>query len=261
MALAANGSYNAQYRVMLTNLFQTPAPIVAIRPGWEGPGGNWYPWSVGSGGTNATYANYINAFKNIAIIAKSINPNVLIDFCGAWGYGSDILNYWPGAYDATNNPGGADIISLDVYGGNVDVNNGGNHAPWAAAQSFTGLARPSGSWSLDTMVAFAKQQGVKVGMGEYGPGTAAMSAAFSGGEGSGIGSNDGNWAQDCITWINSLGSLFAYTVWSPWPPADDLLAPDTDPAEQTVWKTMWGQTHFQRSLGNWYHGNNTPSER
>jgi hypothetical protein len=100
-----------------------------------------------------------------------------------------------------------DVISLDVYGGNVDVNNGGNHAPTA-----------------------------------------------------GLGSNDGQWAQDCITWISSLGSLFVYAVWSPWEPADDLLAPGTNPAEQAVWKNMWGTTHFQRSLGNWYQGSSTPSE-
>jgi hypothetical protein len=263
MAHAASGAYDAQYRMMLTNIFRH-APTVAIRPGWEGPGGDWQKWSHGVG-TNATYATYIAAFKRIARIAKSIQPSILIDFCACWGYRPDIASYWPGAYDATTNPGGADVVSLDVYEGNVArANNGGNQPTWAGTQSFTGLSNPpaAGTWNLDTLVDFARAHGVKVGMAEYGPGNSAMSLGFLGGEGSGYTSNDGAWAQGAIDWINSLGGLFLYTVWSAWPPADDMEASRMSPAEHTVWKKMWGSTHFDRNLGGWYKGvAKTPSER
>ena len=191
MAEAANGGYNRRYAAMLTNLRNnTAGPIVAIRPGWEGPGGDWYPWSNGHyrGFRNESYANYIGAFRNIARIARALIPHVLIDFCACWGFLPDVADYWPGAYEARRNPGGADIVSLDVYGGNVDRgSNGGNHATWAAVQSYAGLSNPpaAGTWNLDTLVSFARAHGVRVGMAEYGPGTAAMAAAGSGGEGSG----------------------------------------------------------------------------
>jgi len=267
MAEAANGGYNGRYARMLTNLRNnTAAPIVAIRPGWEGPGGDWSPWSVGRyrGFSNESYANYIGAFRNIARIAKTVMPHVLIDFCGAWGYLPDVDRYWPGAYHATNNPGGADIVSLDVYGGNVDLaNNGGHHAAWAGAQSYTGLSKPpvAGTWNLDTLVSFARANGVRVGMSEYGPGTAAMSTGGTGGEGSKLGANDGAWSQANIDWLNSLGSLLVYSVWSPWEPADDIEAAGTNPNDQAAWKTAWGNTYFDRSLGGWYtNPRKTPSE-
>ncbi|MGD0109090.1 MAG: hypothetical protein ABSC06_34410, partial [Rhodopila sp.] len=267
MAQAANGGYNGRYAAMLTNMRNnTAAPIVAIRPGWEGPGGNWYPWSAGSyhGFSNESYATYIGAFRNIAKIAKALMPHVLIEFCGSWGFLPDVASYWPGAYHATSNPGGADIVSLDIYGGNIDrFLNGGKHAAWAATQSFTGLANPppAGTWNLDTLVSFARANGVRVGMSEYGPGTAAMSAAGTGGEGSRLGANDGVWAQANIDWLNSLGSLLVYSIWSPWEPADDIEAAGTNPNDQAVWKTNWRNTYFDRSLGGWYNNpRKTPSE-
>jgi hypothetical protein len=263
MAQAARGAYDSDYRVMLTNVLRH-APTVAIRPGWEGPGGDWYQWSNGVG-KNATYANFIATFRRIARIAKSIQPSILIDFCACWGYHPDITSYWPGTYDAATNPGGADVVSLDVYEGNVArANNGGIQPTWAGIQSYTGLSNPpvAGTWNLDTLVAFARAHGVKVGMAEYGPGTAAMSHGFLGGEGSGYSSDDAAWAQGSIDWINSLGSLFLYTVWSAWPPADDMESSRVGPAEHTVWKNMWGSTYFDRNLGGWYNGTaRTPSER
>ena len=272
MALAANGTYNTQYTTMLTSILNN-APVVAIRPGWEGPGGFWYPWSVGftnaPTGTqylNQSYANFIGAFKRIATIARSIQPGVLLDWCGAWGSGTDILSYWPGAYNATTNPGGADVVSLDFYEAAIAKwNNNGMQPTWAMTQSFTGLTNPpsTGGWSLDDLTAFATAQGVKVGMPEYGPGSAAMYNNASGGEGSGVSSDDSAWITGNIAWINSLGSQFLYSVWSPWQPADDMLsggAASVSPKEQAAIVKAWGTTHFDRTVSGWYSGPATPSE-
>ena len=128
-------------------------PLLSVRIGWE-LNGNWYKWSNGVG-TNATYGNFVSAFKRAAGLVRKHNPHVLVQWNLAWGQ-PDPTPYWPGAYDATSNPGGVDVVSMDFYQANISqYNNGGKQSSWALAQSGVTI-------DLDWMVAFAQQHGVKI---------------------------------------------------------------------------------------------------
>ncbi|HEX4478590.1 MAG TPA: hypothetical protein VH142_26090, partial [Polyangiaceae bacterium] len=116
LAKAAAGDYDATYTQMAQALAAWKNPLLSARIGWEF-NGNWYAWSNGVG-TNATYANYVSAFKHAAAIIKQYNPKVMIQWCIAREQ-PEPTPYWPGAYDAQNNPGGVDVISIDFYQANI----------------------------------------------------------------------------------------------------------------------------------------------
>jgi hypothetical protein len=136
-------------------------------------------------------------------------------------------------YDATTNAGGVDVISMDFYQANISqYNNGGQQSTWAMAQS-------SGTINLDWMTTYAAQKGVKIALSEYGAGSPS-----SGGEGSGAGLDDGTWTAASIAWINAQpAGFFLWTMWSDDAPADDIVTPGANPAEQTAWKSAWTGTH------------------
>ena len=94
MAEAASGAYDNTYTQMAEALAAWKNPLLSVRIGWEF-NGNWYKWSNGVG-TNATYANYVAAFKRAAAIVRAKNPDVLVQWCIAWGQ-PDPTPYWPGA--------------------------------------------------------------------------------------------------------------------------------------------------------------------
>jgi hypothetical protein len=233
---AAAGDYDATYEAMAMALAAWPNTLISARVGWEF-NGNWYAWSDGVG-TNATYANYVSAFQHAATAIRKYNPNALIQWCVAWGQ-PDPTPYWPGAYDASTNAGGVDVISMDFYQANISqYNNGGNQSTWAMAQS-------SGTIDLDWMVSYAQSKGVKIALSEYGAG-----APSSQGEGSGAGLDDGAWTTASIAWINAqTPGFFLWTLWSDDAPADDIVTPGANPAEQAAWKAAWLGTHFG---GTWH---------
>lgn len=242
MAQAAAGAYDSTYEAMSQALAAWANPLLSARIGWEF-NGNWYKWSNGVG-TNATYANYVAAFKRAAALIRKHNPNVLIQWCIAWGQ-PDPTPYWPGAYDANSNPGGVDVVSMDFYQANISqYNNGGMTSAWALAQSGVTI-------DLDWMVDFAKKNGVKIALSEYGAG-----AQNSGGEGSGAGLDDGTWTAASIAWMNSLPpGLFLWTAWSDDAPADDIVTAGANPKEQAAWASAWKGTHF---AGSWWKGTAPP---
>jgi hypothetical protein len=242
MAQAAAGAYDATYESMSQALAAWPNPLLSARIGWEF-NGNWYKWSNGVG-TNATYANYVAAFKRAAALVRKHNPHALIQWCIAWGQ-PDPTPYWPGAYDANSNPGGVDVVSMDFYQANISqYNNGGKTSTWAMAQSGVTI-------DLDWMVAFAQKNKVKIALSEYGAG-----APSSGGEGSGHGLDDGTWTAASIAWMNSLpAGLFLWTAWSDDAPADDIVTAGANPNEQAAWKSAWKGTHF---AGMWWTGTLPP---
>jgi hypothetical protein len=242
MAQAAAGAYDATYESMSQALAAWPNPLLSARIGWEF-NGNWYKWSNGVG-TNATYANYVAAFKRAAAMIRKHNPKALIQWCIAWGQ-PDPTPYWPGAYDASTNPGGVDVVSMDFYQANISqYNNGGKTSTWALAQSGVTI-------DLDWMVTFAQKSGVKIALSEYGAG-----ASNSGGEGSGHGLDDGTWTAASIAWMNSLpAGLFLWTNWSDDAPADDIVTAGANPNEQAAWKSAWKGTHF---AGTWWTGTAPP---
>jgi hypothetical protein len=236
LAKAAAGNYDATYEAMAQALAAWPNTLLSARIGWEF-NGNWYAWSNGVG-TNATYANYVSAFQHAAKAIRKYNPHALIQWCVAWGQ-PDPTPYWPGAYDATSNTGGVDVISMDFYQANISqYNNGGHQSTWAMAQS-------TGTINLDWMTAYATQKGVKIALSEYGAGSPS-----SNGEGSGAGLNDGTWTAASIAWINAQpAGFFLWTLWSDDAPADDIVTSGANPAEQTAWKNAWTGTHFG---GTWW---------
>ena len=236
LAKAAAGDYDSTYEAMSQALAAWPNALLSARVGWEF-NGNWYAWSNGVG-TNATYANYVSAFRHAATAIRKYNPDAFIEWCVAWGQ-PDPTPYWPGVYDATTNAGGVDVISMDFYQANISqYNNGGQQSTWAMAQS-------SGTINLDWMTTYAAQKGVKIALSEYGAGSPS-----SGGEGSGAGLDDGTWTAASIAWINAQpAGFFLWTMWSDDAPADDIVTPGANPAEQTAWKSAWTGTHFG---GTWW---------
>ena len=242
MAQAASGAYDATYEAMSEALAAWKNPLLSVRIGWE-LNGNWYAWSNGVG-TNATYANYIAAFKRAAALVRKHNPAALIQWNLAWGQ-PDPTPYWPGAYDATNNPGGVDVVSMDFYQANISqYNNGGKQSAWALAQSGVTI-------DLDWMVAFAQTNGVKIALSEYGAGSPS-----SAGEGSGPGLDDGTWTAASIAWMNAQPpGFFLWTSWSDDEPADDIVTPGANPAEQAAWSAAWQGTRY---AGAWWTGQPPP---
>jgi hypothetical protein len=236
LSKAATGAYDSTYEAMSMALAAWPNTLVGARIGWEF-NGTWYAWSDGVG-TNATYANYVSAFQHAAKAIRKYNPDALIEWCVAWGQ-ADPTPYWPGVYDASTNAGGVDVISMDFYQANISqYNSGGNQSTWAMAQS-------SGTINLDWMVTYAQTNGVKIALSEY-----AAGAPGSGGEGSGAGLDDGTWTTAAIAWVNSQpAGFFLWTMWSDDAPADDIVTPGANPAEQTAWKAAWKGTHFG---GTWW---------
>jgi hypothetical protein len=251
MAAAASGAYDATYTAMAKALAASPNPLLSVRIGWEF-NGNWYPWSNGVG-TNATYANYVAAFKRAAAIVKQYNPHALVQWCVAWGqpasgpasgWEAQVMQYWPGAYDAVKNPGGVDVVSMDFYQANIShYNNGGKQSTWAMAESDTAFT----TINLDWMTSFAQAQGVKVALSEYAAGGDASKGANSG-----PGLDDGAWTASSIAWMNGLPpGLFLWTDWSDDAPADDIETKGANPMEQAAWISAWGDTHFD---GTWWKG-------
>ncbi len=246
MAKAAAGDYDATYTQMAAALAGWKNPLLSVRIGWE-LNGNWYAWSNGVG-TNATYANYVAAFKRAAAIVRAANPHVLIQWCIAWGQ-PDPTPYWPGAYDASNNLGGVDVVSMDFYQANISqYNDVGKTSTWAMAQSGADAgAQGAGPVVLDWMVGFAQQNKVKLALSEYGAGNSK-----SGGIGSGPGLDDGTWTAASIAWMNGLPpGLLLWTNWSDDGPADDIVTSGANPAEQAAWIAAWKGTHYGAS---WWKG-------
>ena len=138
-----------------------------------------------------------------------------------------------------NNPGGADVISMDFYEG-------------LSGSDFDSDI-VGGQFGLTWLASFAQQNGVKVSLSE-------VATGLNNAPGEGLGcpcSNDGAFLQHMIDWINALPTgLFTHFVFSPWPAADDLLS-SSNSAIQQVWIKNWGSTHF---AGNWWNGPKVPSQ-
>ncbi|MDB4964721.1 MAG: hypothetical protein JWN44_410 [Myxococcales bacterium] len=247
MAAAASGAYDGVYTQMAQAIASSGDPVVSVRPGHE-MNGNWYPWSAVTGNThNATPANYIATFHRVAQIIRQYNPNALIEWCTAiqphtvqWsGSPYTPLDYWVGAYDPITNPGGADVISMDFYEGLSGTN-------------FNADIR-GGAFGLNWLVQFAQQNGVKVGLSEVATGLSNSPAAGSGCPCS----NDGVFMQGLVDWLNGLPpGLLSFFVYSPWAPADDVLA-SGNTAIQQVWHDSWANTFF---AGSWWKGPKVPSQ-
>jgi len=213
MEKAATGAYDTYYRGMATTLSKGPAKVLSVRFGWE-MNGNWYPWSAGGpGGVHNNHSNYIDTFRRMTTIFRSVIPGVKIEFCTNYAYNPTIsnasgtpLDYWPGNEYV-------DIISMDFY----QSNNGGE---WSNTQS-------QGTYNLDWLANYAKQHNAKVGLSEWG-----------------ATHDDGSFVADAAKWMNSLGDLFVYHMYSQYEPADQVVNPGENPNEQAAWISAWRNTYY-----------------
>jgi len=212
MAKAASGDYDQYYKNIATALSKGPAPVLSVRFGWE-MNGNWYPWSAGGpNGYNNTHANYIATFQRMANIFREIIPGVQIEYCTNYAYNPTYspasgtpLDYWPGSKYV-------DIISMDFYESNI--------GDWNTIQS-------GGTYNLNWLTTYAKQQGVKVGISEWG-----------------ASKDDGSFVASAASWMNSLGDLFVYHMYSEYAPADQVVNPGENPNEQSAWISAWKNTYY-----------------
>lgn len=254
LAAAAAGSYNSQYQLMANAMknFGNPTTF-AVRIGWEMNASGHYPWQIGGpGGVNQSYANYIGAFRQAAQIIKATIPNVLIEFCA--NYGSNAADpFWPGLYNASTNPGGADVVSVDFYQANVtQYYTGGVQATWAQTLTGNNGAVPGIQYYQN----FAQAQGAKFAWAEWGAGSPSSKGAYSG-----AGLNDGAWTTGAIAYINSLpAGFFLWTLWGNDPPADDIVTAGANPAEQAAWINAWQKTIFGGTGSTWWKGALPPSQ-
>jgi len=205
MGQAASGAYDQYYQNMASALVASGVPILSVRPGHE-MNGNWYPWSVGGPGGTATHENYIATFQRMVNIFRQTIPGVMIEFCINWSPDTNPLDYWPGNEYV-------DVISMDFY----ETLIGGS---FSNAQS-------GGTYNLDWVVNYAQQQGKQVGLSEWG-----------------AGNDDGQYITDAANWMNSLGSIFLYQVYSQYDPADQVINRGQNPNEQAAWIKAWNNTYY-----------------
>jgi hypothetical protein len=100
---------------------------------------------------------------------------------------------------------------------------------------------------LDWMTTFAQQQGVNVALSEYAAGNGTSMGADTG-----TGLDDGVWTASAIQWMNGQPpGFFLWADWSNAPPADDIVTPCANPAEEQAWVAAWGNSSFN---GTWWGG-------
>jgi hypothetical protein len=107
------------------------------------------------------------------------------------------------------------------------------------------MAQSGTTIDLDWMTAFAQKNGVKIALSEYGAGEPS-----SQGIGTGTGLDDGTWTAASTAWMNAQpAGFFLWTDWSDDEPADDIVTPGANLAEQAAWVAAWNGTHFGGSCG------------
>lgn len=102
------GTHDATIRAMAESILAAaPATgLIHVRPGWEGNLLVAYPW----GWSNVSRQQYIDAFRRVADIFRSVSERFAIHFCVSWrrDSGVDFRELWPGsAY--------VDVVSVDAY--------------------------------------------------------------------------------------------------------------------------------------------------
>jgi hypothetical protein len=179
---------------------------------------------------DATPAAYVATFQRMAKIFRQYSPTTLVEWSLSlapqgmlWPDTSTTPpDYWVGKYDPTSNPGGADVVSMSFFeaktGSNFDADIRG------------------GPRGLDWLASFAAQNGVKIALSDVATGVSNSPGANQGCPCS----NDAAMMQHLVDWNASLpAGQFTHFLFSPWAPADDLIASGNS-AIQATWKQSWG---------------------
>jgi hypothetical protein len=232
------GDYDSDFNHLFTYLASLNGQAI-IRPGWE-MNGNWYCW----GTTYYTAAQYVSVFQHVSALAHAKglkvawNPTCLI---GSSQPTQDILTFWPGAYNASTNPGGADLIALDIY-----LQNASGLTP---AQAWTALLTQGAGWSggasgvtkqsLEYFTAMAQAEGVLLMVPEFGVTSTTASPKGTGDDAYGIGQFNAWCAANNVLHVifwGSTSSTFALFVGSNTPNStaavESLFGAQPTPAAQ-----------------------------
>jgi hypothetical protein len=115
----ATGAFDTHYRAVAQQLMGYGYSQTVWRPIWEFEGG-WYEWGWQSGFQNgATYCfDFINAFRRIASVIRSVMPQAKFAFNAADGTIMTDGNGAPGGWQACY-PGDDDVdfVAIDTYDG------------------------------------------------------------------------------------------------------------------------------------------------
>ena len=122
LAACASGAYDAQWRLLASNLIGHELAATIVRPGWEF-NGTWYHWSAKN-----DIAGYIGCFRHIVTTMRAV-PGQHFSFDWTVNNGA---NAFP-AELAYPGDGFVDYVGVDVY--DTSWSHYTNNAPSAGAQA------------------------------------------------------------------------------------------------------------------------------
>ena len=151
-----DGEHDWVYRKVARNLLTEGRGRSVVRIGWEA-NGDWFPWRA----TAETAAQYVEAYRHIVGVLRSIAPDLVIDFdiaCGTPLRGQKdplaaLTELYPGD-DAV------DIVGCDTY--DWYHTKAQNEVTWAAA------IRPIDRVGIADVADFARQHGKGLSIPEWG---------------------------------------------------------------------------------------------
>jgi hypothetical protein len=176
LAEAAAGNYDAHYQALGENLVAAGMSDTIIRFGHEFNGG-WYPWTVGNQNDpdhEQKCADFAEAFRQFVTTLRAIPGQ---NFKFVWNpstsvWGVDLPAAFPGRDYV-------DFVGIDDYDQTWATNNGSSiyGADYQTATPAERLQRQQlawtaeandGNWGLNMIAAFAADQGVPLGLPEWG---------------------------------------------------------------------------------------------
>jgi hypothetical protein len=177
----ADGAHDADYRVAANYLRNGGYPDAIIRLGWEFDG-DWMPWSA-----RGNEALWINAYRHVADIFRSVSPSFRFDWNGTAGFLQDDTAAYPG-------DDYVDIVGLDVYDKGLSTVWNPATQGWVDPVQAFGILRADLAAQRD----FAIAHGKRVSFPEW---------ALTGVDGnvtSNVGGDDPTFIQGMSDWINAL---------------------------------------------------------
>lgn len=150
------GEHDWVYRKVAQDLLDRGRGRAIVRIGWEA-NGSWFPWSVRAGQA----ADYVAAYRHIAVTLKSVAPQLVIDFDLACGTS---MRWQSDRLDALNKlyPGDdvVDLIGCDTYDW-YHTTSKDEHG-WALTQ------RPRNAVGIADIADFARAHGKGLTVPEWG---------------------------------------------------------------------------------------------
>jgi Glycosyl hydrolase family 26 len=203
LAQVASGSNDASF-LNAARIFADKTPGAIIRIGWEF-NGNWYPWGIGVGGSAQ---DYIDAFRHVVALFRSVSPKFTYDWCTNWSLSSSPPDQ---AYPGDDV---VDIIGMDTYD---QTGNAAND--WSSNVVGT-------SFGLAWHATFAAQHGKRMSYPEWAAGQHGDDPAF---------------IQNMYDWITSHDVAY-HAYWNVLGGGyDGILSTGLFPNEAATYKATFGR--------------------